>query len=62
MNLFTKENQTYRLQKQIYGYRSRKVGEGQMGSLGLESAHYCMWNGWSTGTCCVAQGILLNIL
>ena len=28
VNLYTKQKQTYRLQKQIYGYQWGKVGEG----------------------------------
>ena len=28
MNLFTKEKQTYRFQKQTYGYQRGKVGGG----------------------------------
>lgn len=36
-------------------------------SMGLrvwdwQYAHYCIWNGWSTETCCIAKGTLLNIL
>ena len=30
MNLFTKQRQTHRLQKQTYGYQRRKVGEGKL--------------------------------
>ena len=32
--------------------------EGWTGGLGLAYAHYYIWNGQSTGTCCIAQGTL----
>ena len=64
VNLFTKQKQTHRLRKQTYDYQGGKgVGrEGWTGGLGLAYAHYCMQKGWSTGTCCIAQGTLPNIL
>ena len=31
-------------------------GEGLIGGLGMVYAHYCLWNEWSTGSCCIAQG------
>ena len=37
-------------------------GEGLIGGLGMVYAHYCLWNEWSTGSCCIAQGNRLNIL
>ena len=42
MNLFTKQKQTHRLQKQTYGYQKGKVGEGINEELGLTYTHYYM--------------------
>ena len=30
--------------------------------LGTAHGHYGIWNAWSTGTCCIIYGTLLNIL
>ena len=32
--------------------------ERWIGGLGLVYAYYCIWNGWSMGTYCKAQGTL----
>ena len=40
------------------GYQRGKAGER---GLGQANIHYCMWNGWSMGPCCIAQGTLPNI-
>ena len=42
--------------------QSGQAGEGWIGGLGLAYAHYCICNGWSIETCCIAQGTLPNIL
>ena len=42
-----------------------RLGEGEeewTGGLGLAYAHHGIWNDWPTGTCCIAQGILPNVL
>ena len=42
-----------------------QMGRGGMdlgGSLGLAYAHKSIWNSWPTGTCCILQGTLHNIL
>ena len=36
--------------------------EGWIGVLGLVYAYFCIWNGWSTGTFHIAQGILPHSL
>ena len=35
--------------------------EGSTGDLEMANTHFCIWNRWSVGTCCVGQGILLTI-
>ena len=35
MNLFTKQKQTHRVQKQIYGYQRGKVGGGIHQEIGI---------------------------
>ena len=37
-------------------------GKGWIKDFGLAYTHYCTWNEWLTGTCCIAQETLLNIL
>lgn len=37
-------------------------GGGKDWELGMAHAHYGIWNGRSTGTCCITQGNLLNVL
>ena len=37
-------------------------GEGWPGGLRLAYAHWGIWNDWSMGTCCIAQGTLPNSL
>ena len=37
-------------------------GEGIDRGFGMTYAHYCIWNVWSMGTYCRAQGTLPNIL
>ena len=44
-NLFTKQKQSHRLQKQTYGYQSGEWGAGMEWGLGLTDAHFCVWNG-----------------
>ena len=36
--------------------------ESLIGCLGLAYAQYCLGNGWSMGTSCIAEGTLPNIL
>ena len=38
------------------------VGVRKICELGMAYAHYGMWNSWSLGTCCIAEGNLLNSL
>ena len=41
VNLYTKQKQTYRLEKQIYGYQRGKVGEkDKLGVGDLTETHY----------------------
>ena len=40
MKLFTKQKLSHRSRKQTYGYQGEKVGEGQIGRLGLTYTHY----------------------
>ena len=37
-------------------------GRAGLVSLGLAYAHYCAWNGWSSGTCYGTQGTLHSVL
>ena len=37
-------------------------GEGWMGSLGLIDANYCLWNGLTVRSCCVALGTMSSHL
>ena len=65
MNLFVEQKQTHRHWKETYGYQRQQVWGGRrdgLGSLGLAYAHWGIWNDYPTGTCCIAQGTLLNIL
>ena len=41
---------------------SIKFPQGQTGGLGLECAHWDIWNDWPTETHCIVQGTLPNIL
>ena len=38
------------------------VGGGMEWGLRSADTHWGLWNDWSTGTCCIAQGTLPNIL
>ena len=40
----------------------RWSGEGWTQGVGMANAHSCIRNGWSTGTCCIAQGTPLKVL
>ena len=57
MNVFTEKKWTKRLQKQIYSLSSgERWGAGRwIGVRVLAYTHYYVWNGWSTGTCCIVQ-------
>ena len=44
MNLFIKQKDTHKLQKQIYGYQREKLGGGYISSLELTFIHYCIQN------------------
>ena len=56
----TKKNDTNELKKQLTDWKTNlwlsegKGGKGWLGGLGLAYAHYCVWNGWSMGTWCMA--------
>ena len=56
MNLFAKQKETQMSKTNLW------LPKGRIGSLGLAYANYGIWNGWSTGTCCIAQGTPPNIL
>ena len=43
-------------------YKLHHRGWGMDWDLGQAYAHYCIWNGWYTGTCYIAQEALPNIL
>ena len=59
MNLFTKQKQTHRHRKQTMATKGDRVcGGAWTGCLGLAYAN-CIWNGWSTGNCYIAQGTLI---
>ena len=45
--------------KTVIVTKGERWGEGWIGGLGLAYAHYCIWNIWSAGTCCIAQEALL---
>ena len=61
MNLFTKEKQTHRHKEHTYGYqRGKRVGEGQIRSLGLTYANYYIKDKQQGLT--IAQGTRFNIL
>ena len=49
-------------QKTNWSLKGKGLGEGWIGSFGLAYEHYCIWNGWLTWTCFIAQGTLLHIL
>ena len=46
---------TAKIQKSIIFTNKAHSPEGGTGSLGLAHARYCIWNGWSKGTCYTAQ-------
>ena len=56
----------HRLWKQTYDYQRRWRGavvwEGWTRGLGLAYARRGIWNDWPSGTCCIAQRTLSNIL
>ena len=60
--IYKKETDSQTLKTNIWLPKGRVVGKGWVGGLGLAKAHFCIWNGWSTGTCCIAQRNLLNVL
>ena len=63
MNLFVEQKQTHRLLKtNLWLPKGTGEREGIIGGMGLSYAHCGIWNDWPTGTCCIAQGILPNIL
>ena len=63
MNLSVKQKQTRRHREQTYGRQGGGgVREGCTGSLGLVDANYYIWNGRTTGSYCIAQGAVFNIL
>ena len=51
-----------RVQTNLWLPKGTGQGEGWTGGLGLASAHGDVWNDWPTGTCCIVQGTLPNIL
>ena len=61
MNLFTKKTRLTNL-KNKHAYQREWQGDRLIGGLGLEYVQYCIWNGWPTGTSCIAQGTLRDIL
>ena len=54
------DSQTSKTKLQLL--KATGVGEEWTGDLGLGDANYCIWNGWATGTCCVGQGMLLDVM
>ena len=61
MNLFAEQRITDFENKLIVIKEDRMKGDG-LGVWGLAYAHYGVWNDWPTGTCCIAQRTLPNIL
>ena len=62
MNLFAEQKRTQRLCEQTMVPEEDRCQERWTEGLGPSQAHCGTWNGWPTGTCCTAQGTLLNIL
>ena len=58
MNLFTKQNQTYRCEKQAYVYQGEMAG-GINQELRM-NMHTLLYTRWITRTYYKAQGTLLN--
>ena len=57
------------IEKKIMDLENRLVvaqvegeGVGQMGSLVLMDANYCLWNGLAVRSCCIALGTMSNHL
>lgn len=42
--------------------KKRGLGEGWRGSLELAGGSYYMWNGYTSGSYCIAQGAMFSIL
>ena len=63
MDIFYKmEMNSQTLKANLWLAKGKGGEEGWIRSLRMACAHFCVWNGWSTGTSCTAQGTLLNIL
>ena len=57
MNLLTKQKETHRVRKRIYGYQ----GKGQLGTLGRVCTNcYLKWI--TNRNFCIAHGTLLNVV
>ena len=62
MHLFTKEKQTYRYQKQTYGYKNGNMVGRDKSEAKDEHMHTTIYKMITKRTYYIAQGILLNIL
>ena len=63
INLFTEQKkQNHRLENELMVAKGERSGEEMDRSLGLSYIHYCIWNGWSLGICCTAQGTLCSVI
>ena len=61
MNLFTKQKQTHRLRKQIYGYQREKVG-GEKGERILIAASFLYHQVSERSLVCSCKFSLLNVI
>ena len=61
MNLST-EKKIMDLQNGLVLVKGEGKGVGWSGSLGLIDADYCLWNGLSMRSCCVALGTMSSHL
>ena len=53
MNISTKKKITD-LENRLVAAWGEREGVGGIGSLGLMDANYCLWNGFTMRSCCVA--------
>ena len=61
MNLST-EKKIMDLENRFVVAKEEGEGVGWNGSLGLKDADYCLWNGLSMRSCCVALGTMSSHL